>query len=108
MRFSHLFYKDIPLDEANIFFGQSYRKQQGRKNQLKKKSKLYAIGGLSIDQDITPNVSLPNVEGKKSPQQTLQTHAEEKNIFNLDLKIYKEDYVDITVPFVKTIDVLIN
>ena len=34
---------------------------------LKKKSKLYAIGGLSIDQDITPNVSLPNVEAKKSP-----------------------------------------
>ena len=108
MRFSYLFYKDIPLDEANIFFGQSYRKQQGRKNQLKKKSKLYAIGGLSIDQDITPNVSLPNVEAKKSPQQTLQTHAEEKNIFNFDQKIYKEDYVDITVPFVNTIDVLIN
>lgn len=108
MRFSHLFYKDIPLDEANIFFGQSYRKQQGRKNQLKKKSKLYAIGGLSVDQDITPNVSLPNVEGKKALSNILRTCAEEKNKFNFDLKNYRENYFDITVPFVKRTDVLIN
>ena len=29
-----------------------------------KKSKIYAISGLSIDQDIESNVSLTNIEGK--------------------------------------------
>ena len=91
MEFSRVFYKDIPLDEDNIFSGN-----------------LYAISGLSVDQGITPNVSLPNVEGKKALSNILRTCAEEKNKFNFDLKNYREDYFDITVPFVKRTDVLIN
>ena len=91
MEFSRVFYKDIPLDEDNIFSGN-----------------LYAISGLSVDQGITPNVSLPNVEGKKALSNILRTCAEEKNKFNFDLKNYRENYFDITVPFVKRTDVLIN
>ena len=91
MEFSRVFYKDTPLDEDNIFSGN-----------------LYAISGLSVDQGITPNVSLPNVEGKKALSNILRTCAEEKNKFNFDLKNYRENYFDITVPFVKRTDVLIN
>ena len=65
MEFSRVFYKDTPLDEDNIFSGN-----------------LYAISGLSVDQGITPNVSLPNVEGKKALSNILRTCAEEKNKFN--------------------------
>ena len=53
----------------------------------------------SIDQDTQPNVSLSNIEGKKALTDILRTYAEEKNIFNLDLKIYKENYFDINVHF---------
>ena len=52
-----------------------------------------------IDQDTQPNVSLPNIEGKKALTDILRTYAQEKNIFNLDLKIYKENYFDINVHF---------
>ena len=52
---------------------------------------MYAISGLSIDQDTASNVSIPNVEGKKALRDILKTYVEEKNKFNLDLKIYKED-----------------
>ena len=53
----------------------------------------------SIDQDTQSNVSLSNIEGKKALTDILRTYAEEKNIFNLDLKIYKENYFDINVHF---------
>ena len=61
-----------------------------------------------IDQDTQPNVPLPNMEGKKALSVLLRTYTEEKNKFNLDLKVYKVDHFDINVPFQKIRDVLIN
>ena len=108
MEFSRVFYKVIPLDEDNIFSGKILQKITRLNRLALKKTKLYAISGLSVDQGIPPNVSLPNVEGKKALSNILRTYAEEKNRFNFDLKNYREDYFDITVPFVKRTDVLIN
>ena len=59
----------------------------------------WPIDTQSIDQDTQPNVSLPNIVGKKALTDILRTYAQEKNIFNLDLKIYKENYFDINVHF---------
>ena len=107
MEFSHVFYKEIILDEGNIF--SANLTENNEVEQVKfKKSKIHAISGLSIDQDTQSNVSLPNVEGKKALSDILRTYAEEKNKFNLDLKIYQENYFDINVPFQKRTDVLIN
>ena len=106
MEFSHIFYKELPLDEDNIFL--ENLTENNEVEQSFKKSKLYTISGVSIDQDTASNVSLPNVEGKKALSDILRAYVEEKNKFNLDLKNYKEDYVDITVPFVKRTEVLIN
>ena len=107
MESSHVFYKKLPLDEDNIFLGNL--PENNKVEQISfKKSKLYAISGPSIDQDTASNVSLPNEEGKKALSDILRMFVEEKNKFHLDLKIYKEDYFDITVPFVKRTDVLIN
>ena len=64
------------------------------------KSKLYAFSGLSFDQDTASNVYLPNVEVKKALSNILRMHVGEKYKFNPGLKIHKEDYFDITVPFV--------
>ena len=53
-------------------------------------------------------MSLPNIEGRKALSHILRVYAEEKKSFNLDLKIYKEGYFEIIVPFKKRTDVLIN
>ena len=64
MEFCHVFYKEISLDEGTIFSANLIENNEIDQISFKK-LKLYAISGLSIPQDITPNDSLPNVEGKK-------------------------------------------
>ena len=107
MEFSHVFYKEIPLDEDNIFSPNITKNNEVEQIKFKK-SKTYAISGLSIDQDAQSNVFLPNAEGKKALSDILRTYAEEKTKFNLDLKICKDNYFDINVPFQKRTVVLIN
>ena len=38
----------------------------------------------------------------------IRTYAKEKEKFNLDLRIYSEGNFDITIPFKKRTDVLVN
>ena len=53
MEFSHVFYKEIPLNEDNIF--SANLTENNRVEQAKfKKSKIYAISWLSIDQKTQP------------------------------------------------------
>ena len=98
MEFSRVFYKEIPLDEDNIFSANLTENNEVEQIKLKK-SKLYTISWLSIDQDLKSKVSLPNIEGRKALSDILRVYAEEKKSFNLDLKIYKEGYFEIIVPF---------
>ena len=107
MEFSRVFYKEIPLDEDNIFSANLTENNEVEQIKLKK-SELYAISGLSIDQDLKSKVSLPNIEGRKALSDILRVYAEEKKSFNLDLKIYKIGYFEIIVLFKKRTDVLIN
>ena len=65
MDFLHIYFKDIPVDEDNIFWANLT--ENNEVDQIKfEKSKIYAISGLSTDQDTQSNVSLANVEGKKA------------------------------------------
>lgn len=52
------------------------------------------------------NVSLPNFDGKKGFRYFKNICRRRK--INLDLKIYNENVLDITVPFKKRTDVLID
>ena len=107
MEFLHVFYKEISVDEKNNF--SANLAENNDVDQIKfHKSKTYAISGLSIDLDIQSNVSLPNFERKKALSDILRTCAQEKEKFKLDLKICKEDWFYITVPFQKRRDVSIN
>ena len=107
MEFSHVFYKEISVDEKNIF--SANLAENNDVDQIKfDKSKTYSISRLSIHQDIQSNVSLLNIEGKKVRSDILKTYAQEKEKFKLVLKVCKEDWFDITVPFQKRTDVLIN
>ena len=77
MEFSHVFYKNLPLDGNNIFSTNLAENNEIEQIEFKK-SKLYAIRGLSIDQDIAPKVSLSNGEGKKALSGILRMYIEEK------------------------------
>ena len=72
-----MFYKETPLVEDNIF--STNLTKSNEVEQIKfNKSKLYAISGLLINQNIDANISLPNVEEKKVLSDILRTYAEEK------------------------------
>ena len=86
MEFCRVFYKKIPLDEDNIFSA-NLTENNGVQQVKFKKSKIYSISGLSIDQDTQYNVSLPNVKERKALSNILRTYTEEKNKFNLDVKV---------------------
>ena len=66
-------------------------------------SKIYSIKGLSIDQDLQSNICLPTIEGRNTPRNVLRVYAEEERSFKPDLKIYKEGYFDIIIPFKKEV-----
>ena len=104
MEFSHVFYKEVPVDEDNIFSANLAENNEFKQIKFKN-SKIHAISGLSIDQDDQSNIFFPNIVGKKSD--VLRTYAQEKEKFSLDLRIYKEDWFGITVPLQKRMDVLI-
>ena len=91
---------ELPIDEDNIFSANLTENNEIEQVKLKK-SKIYTISRLSIDQDLKSNLSLPKIEGRKALSNILRVYAEEKNSFNLDLIIYKEGYFDIIVPFKK-------
>ena len=64
MEFSHIFYKEVPVDEDNIF--SLNLSENNRVDSLKfDKFKKYEISWLSVKQSTGPGVLLPNVEGKK-------------------------------------------
>ena len=107
MEFSNVFYEELSVDEDN-FFSANLTKNNEIEQIKFKKSKIYIISGLSIDQDLKSNVSLRNIEGRKALSGILRVYGEEKKSLNLDLKIYKEGDFDIVVTFKKRMDVLIN
>ena len=100
-----MFSKEIPLDEDNIFSANLTDNNEVEQIRFNK-SKLYAISGLLINQTIDANLSLPNVEGKKGFRYFKKICGRRK--INLDLKIYNENFLDVTVPFKKRTDVLID
>ena len=91
-----------------FFFLENLTENNEIKQIVLKKSEIYAISRLSIDQDLKCNISLPNIEGRKALSVILKVYAEEKKSFNVHLKIYKEGYFDIIVPFKKRMSVLVN
>ena len=50
----HIFYKDLPVDENNIFIANLKEKNEEEEVKFKKSSE-YAVTGLSINQDIGTN-----------------------------------------------------
>ena len=72
-----MFYEETSLVEDNIFSANLTKSNEVEQIKFNK-SKLYAISGLLINQNIDANISLPNVEEKKVLSGILRTYAEEK------------------------------
>ena len=77
MEFSHVFYKELAIDDDNIF--SSNLTENNKIEEIKiKKWKIYSINRLSIDQDLNSNVSLPTIEGRNALSGVLRVYEEEK------------------------------
>ena len=77
MEFSHVFYKELAIDDDNIF--SSNLTENNKIEEIKiKKWKIYSINRLSIDQDLNSNVSLPTIEGRNALSDVLRVYEEEK------------------------------
>ena len=61
----HIFYRELPLDENNIFAANLAEKNEVEEVKFKK-SKEYAVTGLSINQDVDSDlVTVTDTEKKK-------------------------------------------
>ena len=61
----HIFYRELPLDENNIFTANLAEKNEVEEVKFKK-SKEYAVTGLSINQDVDSDlVTVTDTEKKK-------------------------------------------
>ena len=84
MEFSHIFYKEVLVDEDNTFFAELIRLTASN---LTSPKDITLAGYLSTK--VTAVFFLTNVEGKEAMSDILRTYAAEKDKFNLDLRIYK-------------------
>ena len=64
MELTHMFYKELPLDEDNVFSADLAENSETEQVAFKKLKK-YAISSLSINQDTAEYIPLLNMQGKK-------------------------------------------
>ena len=95
----HIFYRELPLDEDNTA-------NLAEKNEVEevkfKKSKEYAITGLSINQDVDSDlVAVADNDRQEAISNLIQKLVKEKKEPDLDLKIYCEEAFEKIIPFEK-------
>ena len=97
----YIFYRELPLDQNNIFTTNLAEKNKVEEVRFKK-SKEYAITGLSINQDINSDlVAVADVDKQEAISNLIQKLVKEKKEPDLDLKIYCEEAFEKIIPFEK-------
>ena len=97
----HVFYKDLPLEENDIFTADITEKNEVE-NVKFKKSREYAVTGLSRNQDLGSDLVTPtDVYRQTFLSNTIQKLVKEKNEPDLDLKISNPKTKDIIILFKK-------
>ena len=86
-----------------IFFRQTLQSKSNLKN-----PKYSLSAGCQLTKIFNLMFYYETLKEKKAFSDILRKYAQEKEKFNLDLKIYKENFFDITVSFQKRTDVLFN
>ena len=95
----HIFYKELPVDENNIFSVNIAEKNEVE-NVKFKKSLEYAV--LSINQDTGSELmTMTDVDKLNFLSNSIQNLVKEKKEPDLDLKIFNPEIKDIIIPFQK-------
>ena len=89
------------FDKKNFFFLKFYERRDKYRYLIKKG----ACGENKITRDLS---SLPNVDAQNALSDLIRTCSKEKENFKLDLRTYNEESFDVTIPFKKRTEVLIN
>ena len=98
---THIFYTKLPIDENNIFTANLAEKNEVEEIRFKK-SKEYAIIGLTIKQDVDSDlVPVKDTDRQEVISNLIQKLINEKKEPDLDLRIYNEEAFEIIVPFKK-------
>ena len=97
----HKFYKELPIDQNNIFTANLAEKNEVEEVSFKK-SREYAITGLSDNQDVDSGlVAVTDIDRQEVISNLIQKLVKEKKEPDLDLRIYNEKAFEKIVPFKK-------
>ena len=99
---THIFYKEFPVDENNIFTTNIAERNEVEKVKFRKLIE-YVVTGLSINQDIDSGlIAVTDTDRQEAISNLIQKLVKEKEEPNLDLKISnKEMALDKIIPFQK-------
>ena len=100
---THIFYKELPIDENNIFTANISEKNEVQ-NILFRKSNEYAGNGLTINQSTDNLIEVTDRNRKRIQQELIENLLKEEqegeHIYNL--KIYHSEGYEKFVPLTKT------
>ena len=83
----HIFYKELPIDQNNIFTANLAEKNEVEEVSFKK-SREYAITGLSDNQDVDSGlVAVTDIDRQEVISNLIQKLVKEKKEPDLDLRI---------------------
>ena len=105
MDLSHIFYKELPVDDDNIFSANLAENNEIEEVSLKKDQK-YMVTGLSINQKTDTDVIIPDLNARNSLSDMIRSYEEERKKIDSHCHFYKKDLFCITIPFYKRSDVL--
>ena len=98
----HIFYKELPIDENNIFAANLSEKNEVEEIKFKK-SKEHAITGLSNNQEVEPDVvPIADLDNQNALSNLLRTSINKIEDPDLDFRIYNEEAFEKTIPFQKS------
>ena len=97
----HIFYKELPVDENNIFTANITEKNEVEKVKFRKSTEFVVIG-LSINQDIDSSlVAVTYTDRQNVLHNLIQNLVKKIKEPNFDLKIYNTETSEVIVPFHK-------
>ena len=101
MELIHIFYKELLLNENNIFTANLAEKNEVEEVKFKK-LKEYDVTGLSINQDVDSDlVAVTDTEKKEAISKLIEKLVKEKKEPDLDIRIYNEEAFEKIIPFTK-------
>ena len=97
----YIFYKEIPVEENNIFTANVTEKNEVEKVKFRKSAE-YAITELLINQDIDSSLdAVTDTDRQNVLSNLIQKLVKEIKEYKLDLKIYNTEKYEVIIPFQK-------